>query len=223
MDSSVEEVYLFGIPYDKLPTYKRKSPVGNEPTAVEETLNVELLLEIFKFIKEHPLTWRQETWYAHVDRGTGQVLGYGTREEEFTDSNVCGTSFCFAGHVALREGFPFPPLAVDGDWEREVVYDDGWEDVESASDFAAARLGLSFRQATILFNGNNSIEVIEFLVRVFMTEPDISAYLLGDIIYDIRQDFYEEEYNPEKAWEDVRYYFRRHGDVALPPVLVEIP
>lgn len=178
-------VYKFGVPLQELPRYQAKPPIGDEPTEVHEGLNVELLDEIMSFIKAHPQTWLQQSWYGYVDRDTNEERFF-YDIETIEELNQCGTSFCFAGHVALREGFPAPPVPVstdgseadDEEWMRTVKSNDEWPDYESVESFAQKRLGISSGQAYALFAGDNTMEDLEKMVASLKNNPSATEHEL---------------------------------------------
>lgn len=177
-DTKIE--YAFGIPYNDLPHYKVKPSVGNVPVSIPQEINYELLDEILAFVKAHPQTWRQESWYKYVDSKDGTPK-YFVTEEEVTETNSCGAAFCFAGHVAIREGFPAPPKDSDTWWSRKV-YDETHDQTysEEASDFARKILGLRSDQADVLFAPNNTIEDLEDIIEIFKTDPSVEGYEIED-------------------------------------------
>lgn len=182
-DDFIQVTHLFGLPTQKLPSYQVAPPVGTLPTKKEEKLNVKLLLEIMDFIKAHPTTWSQEDWFRVVDRKTGNTK-YVSEFSKVEEINSCGTSFCFAGHVALHEGFPAPPINTNDSWTR-IVDDPEIEYPEHVEDFARDRLGLTYRQANALFAENNSMEDLERMVSALVLMPEISGEDLEDIRYDL--------------------------------------
>jgi hypothetical protein len=194
----VEVVKLFGIPLDKLPTYRRKPIVGTEPSKKAEKINVKLLWEILEFIEAHPTTWHQQDWFKLVDRETGDVR-YSSVTSEVSEQNSCGASFCFAGHVALAEGFPEPPKD-DGElWTRSVI-DPMWgETDEYVQDFARARLGLNSSQADVLFHESNSMKDLRNMVLVLSTVPSVDYYELSRIRGLDEDDFAKEHLRLIKA------------------------
>lgn len=171
---TTEQIYLYGIPLQELPKYQAKKPIGTTPVEVHDGINYELLDEIMSFISHHPETWRQTSWYAHVDRKSGVYKPYAI-VEEVTDANVCGTSFCFAGHVAIHEGFAPPPDQNIGGWYRDVVYSDGDHRTEEASEFARKVLGLTWAQADALFEADNTLEDLEKIVKILHLMPNVDG------------------------------------------------
>lgn len=169
MVDNATETKLFGIPLVELPTYRVKPPIGDKPTEKYEGLNVELLDEILSFIKAHPQTWEQADWFRVIDRETGDAT-YRAEINTYEEKNSCGTSFCFAGHVALREGFPMPPVTNSVTWRRDV---EGERYPEEVDEFARKRLGLNWHQADALFAGENKIEHIEFFIALLKDNPEI--------------------------------------------------
>lgn len=195
--SEIVKTPLFGIPLEKLPSYRKVDPIGSAPTVVEEKINVALLLEIMDFIKEHPTTWHQDAWFKVVDRKTGYET-YVSELQEVTAVNSCGTSFCFAGHVGLAQGFSSPPVNNTTAWERNV---DGELYPESIEEFARKRLGLNYGQANALFDAANSMVDLERMIHALILIPTITGSALEYIQYGIDDDDDDEffEYLLEKA------------------------
>jgi hypothetical protein len=179
-DASVQLEFVHGIPMVDLPTYRAKPPVGTKYVPKSETVNAELLDEILAFITAHPQTWEQEDWYRVVDQKTGESA-YISRVNEYEEVNSCGTSFCFAGHVALHEGFPLPPKQNSGYWQRVVKFEDGHTDVEEASEFATKVLGLTTWQADELFDPTNTLDDLKIMVELLKGGHDTDdMYLVRD-------------------------------------------
>lgn len=172
------DTYLYGIPRVELPTYQVKEPVGDAPVKPREGVNHELLDEILSFIKAHPKTWVQDSWYKNVDAIHGERLF--SIPEEVTEQNSCGTSFCFAGHTAIHEGFPAPPLDDSITWFRQVKDDDGVYH-EDVSDFAREVLGLDYDQSDALFDSSNSLDDIETMIKTLHAYPNVKGWKLDDI------------------------------------------
>lgn len=172
-DNTPKGEFIYGIPHEKLPSYSVKPPIGYAPTEVHDGVNHELLDEIMEFIKIHPTQWRQSSWYMWVDPETG-VEKFRVTEEEVTEKNSCGSSMCFAGHVALHEGFPSPPVGNHREWERGVIDRDanGGHYFESVDDFALKRLGLSHEQGDVLFDGGNTLKMLERIVELLHRYPN---------------------------------------------------
>lgn len=189
--SDVKETYLFGIPYLELPKYRAKKPIGTAPVHEAAKINYNLLDEIMSFIREHPTTWVQDSWYRNVDTETGRSIIV-IRTEEVEDANTCGTSFCFAGHTAIHEGFPYPPKDDRQAWERKVV-DEYGEYEEDVRDFAIKVLGLDYDQADSLFDADNSMDNLEVMVQALHEFPNIKGLRMDDIreeglsIEDVRE------------------------------------
>jgi hypothetical protein len=152
-----------------------KPPVGTTPTVEEETVNVKLLQDVLNYIKAHPQSWRQTDWYMVLDWQKREIVPH-LVEVEYSEVNSCGTAMCFAGHAALMEGFPAPPKT--GPWVRDV---DGKAWGEGVDEFARKRLGLSYDVAEELFDGDNTIEVLEKMVEEIIENPDVHFYTLVDI------------------------------------------
>ena len=179
----VTENFKFGIPLVELPKYQFAEPVGTTPVQRKEHVDYTLLDSMIQFIEEHPRTWRQASWFQTVDTETGEEKYVG-RIETVEELNSCGSSFCLAGHVALRTGFPAPPLKNDKEWEREV---DDQLYPEGVAVFAAKQLGISNGQAEELFEGNNELIDLKRMSILLKLDPTISQYMLSDV-RDIEDD-----------------------------------
>lgn len=179
-DVKTEETYLFGIPVVDLPKYRTKKAVGSAPIEQHQGINYELLDEILEFIKAHPKTWVQDSWYKNVDTETGVSI-ITIETETVEDANSCGTSFCFAGHTAIHEGFPYPPKDDRQEWSRKVVESDGYSYREDTRDFAMKVLGLEYDQADSLFDADNSLENLEVMVQTLHEFPNVKGWRLDDI------------------------------------------
>lgn len=141
--------------------------------------NVELLRETLQYIKNNPQSWRQDVWFTHIDPETGRRVE-SVIEVEVEEVNSCNTAFCFAGHAALKSGFPAPPKESYSQWTAEI---DG--KTVHVDTYAASKLGITYDQADVLFSGENSLEDIETIVEAIIENPDISD---GDLEEKIGRD-----------------------------------
>jgi hypothetical protein len=94
--------------------------------------------------------WQQDAWYT----GHSQSGYY-----------RCGTSGCFAGHVAFLNGFSI--RRVDGHSILYRMEDDGTITTlenDEVGDWAARHLGLNLRQASVLFCAYNTLEDLKYIV-----------------------------------------------------------
>lgn len=185
---------IYGIPLKELPQYRRAEPVGTKFVPASDEVNIELLEEILEFIKAHPKSWRQESWYKIVDTETGREK-YSISVEDVSEKNSCGAAFCFAGHVALAKGFPAPPLDNDSEWTRKVIFSDGEWDwrTETVSEFARKQLGLDEIQAAALFDASNEIYDLENLVNALKLNPELSGWHLDELRYEFDELATDEE------------------------------
>lgn len=172
--------YVYGIPLQDLPTYRKAPLVGTKPVPMHEGVNYKLLDEIMEFIEAHPETWHQASWFQHLDPETGDSKWHVTIEE-VSERNSCGTSFCFAGHVALHEGFPSPPLDSNESWERTI---DGERWPEHVDTFAMNRLGITTAQADALFDGDNTMTDLRNMVTALHVDPDLHSWELREFAND---------------------------------------
>ncbi len=110
-------------------------------------VNVELLDRVLDHIRMNPEQHDQRYW---------------------AQQEGCNTSYCFAGWTVILEGGKAveyvhkPDLSVAGvdgfcDSDGERIYD--------VAEWAAFRLGLGFRTASDLFDGYNTFEDIERIVK----------------------------------------------------------
>ena len=102
-------------------------------------MNAELALKVLNKIKANPQTWNQEFWATR---------------------SMCGTVYCFAGHVVL-EVYPTatPCLCEDQIRTGQFTVDGGRR--MDYSEEAAKLLGISDEDAAELFNSMNSLKDIE--------------------------------------------------------------
>ncbi len=150
------------------------------------TINKGLLLETLATIESHPELWNQGAW---------AVLNPG---KPWVPDDVCGTSFCFAGHALAKEGYVpdyFGQLdpgqsedyAVDATWfipvkiakkarklraKGEDDYDLRRQHHVEAEEGAMDILGLSWEQAAELFDGDNTLDDLRRIVFKFISEED---------------------------------------------------
>ena len=174
---TIVENFKFGIPFAELPRYQADKPVGTKPVERKSKIDYALLDEILQFIEDHPRTWKQGAWFQTLDTETG-VEKYVVKIETVEELNSCGSSFCLAGHVAIRTGFPAPPLKNTQEWERKV---DGKDYPEPVSTFAANQLGINANQAEALFEGNNTLKDLKRMAILLKINPEVSFYDLEDV------------------------------------------
>lgn len=187
---TVVENFKFGIPLVELPKYQFAEPVGTKPLERKDHIDYKLLDEMIDFIDKHPTTWRQGSWFQTVDTKTGAEK-YVVKIETVEELNSCGSSFCLAGHVALRTGFPAPPLKNTQEWERKV---DGQSWTESVAVFAAKQLGVTDSQAEALFAGENKLIDIKRMAILLKIDPTVSEYQLAEVRNDFGWDDDEDHF-----------------------------
>lgn len=177
---------IFGIPLVDLPTYKSAPDVGTRKIRRADFINFPLLDEILAYVKAHPMQWNQDDWFKIVDLETGDVR-YESEKVIVQEINSCGAAMCFAGHAALRMGFPAPPKNNGQSWSRKVDSDDDWADSESVETFARNVLGLTAGQGEALFAGNNTLQDLEDIIEALRIKPNIAGWQLEDM-RDYRED-----------------------------------
>lgn len=138
--------------------------------------NEKLLLETLEHIENNPQTWEQGDWYVWVGSDGHLVRGYGGITVE--EVNSCGTAMCFAGHAAIKSGFPPAPAPEVGKttlspWKNE-------HGVE-VMDYARDRLGLTRGQSDVLFDATNTLEDLRTLVEAIIDNPEIDEDELWEL------------------------------------------
>lgn len=191
---------VIGIPLVDLPRYSTAPPIGNRRVRRADFINFALLDEIMDYIEKHPRQWNQDDWFRIVDLVTGETR-YETERVLMEEVNSCGAAMCFAGHAALRMGFPAPPLNNNGSWQREVLDEAGYPYREDVFVFAQNVLGLTSSQADALFAGSNSMEDLKNIVEALHLNPKLSGYALEDVRDSVDND---------RGW-TVRKYLESNG------------
>lgn len=112
--------------------------------------NIPLLRKTVEWVEE------QEELLRRVDDGETDVLSlvHWDQETWYEETSICGAVYCFAGKIALDEGWvPTLKQRPDTSFSLLMIKDD---EVRQVSQIAADALGISFYQAEPLFNGGNS-------------------------------------------------------------------
>lgn len=132
-------------------------------------LNLELLREQITWArKSHTVKdefaqcgWKQEVWLTGelpgkpvpVKSGDGMVLGY-------VAEDFCNTAGCIAGSVALRNGDPLWQENGDGTFGAHSMADGLGID-----EFARRELGLTHREARVMFDEHCPIDFLETMAE----------------------------------------------------------
>lgn len=120
------------------------------------TRNVELLERTMQHISDHPENHAQEMWFSEND---------------------CGTAACFAGWACLLSGLE----AVNaGCRSAEVTTPHGVHGVAAVE--AKKLLGITHDEADIIFDANNSADMLRLMVKDLANGDDLGS-----------KEFYEEE------------------------------
>lgn len=137
--------------------------------------NNELLLDVLDHIKNNPQNWRQDAWFAFVDENGHRV--WDTVSFDVEEVNSCHTAFCFAGHAALKTGFVAPPKNAYSGWKMEVDDPSTYSGKRNVyvEDYAREKLEITWDQADALFNGDNTLEDLEAMVKAIIDDTDISG------------------------------------------------
>ena len=120
------------------------------------TFNTELAERVLTRIKDKPETWDQSAWAI--------------------TSDVCGTAYCFAGHALAELGYKMicDASAPDGQlYASDAVAPNGRQ--VSIEEMARKKLGLTWDQASQLFNGDNSLDDLEKMVKHYANTQDGST------------------------------------------------
>jgi hypothetical protein len=183
-----------------------KKTIGNEPVEKAPEINVALLRGVLEYIKAHPQTWQQESWFWVVNPD-GKFTPH-VQTVTVEEVNSCETAFCFAGHAAIIEGFPMPPHDNYKPWERFVSDTShgvvGWGEyegkagyVEGVDAYAAKVLGLDYDVAEELFSAGNTLEdlekMVEYLEECAKTGEVPDWYTLSEIRGEEEYDDYSYE------------------------------
>lgn len=107
------------------------------------------------------LDWDQSVW-AETEFKTEPVA---VKNEEghltgYVSDDFCGTACCLAGSVAIRRGKPL--------WQKQPNGNYGacWMSTgDTVEEFAAKQLGLTWREARIMFDENAPIEFLEAMAE----------------------------------------------------------
>lgn len=132
------------------------------------TKNFELLWKIYDHIVAHPEEWRQMTWVTTLRGDGAEKLPVTKTYQRAGEPAMCGTAFCFAGHVAFAAGWSpiwnstghdFVPGSMKKDHERR--------NVES---IANNELGLTREEGWQLFDAYNSLDRIRSIITQWEEE-----------------------------------------------------
>jgi hypothetical protein len=183
------------------------------------TVNVEQLQGTLADLKNNIAFWNQ-AFYVHptdvrdefwtFQKGDGYPSdSYIAWEKEIlpdpkasplVDTNECKTAYCFAGFAALRNDFPKP--------NRANVIGGYWSDPrtgKSVDDFAREVLGLSWSQAYGLFQGDNTLEHIEFIVGILSENPNMSDNEFNERVREFINDGHPLSDEDDEDYEDEDY------------------
>jgi hypothetical protein len=132
-----------------------------EPEEPTPELNVDLLKRVIKRIERDEEMWDQESWGMMPERHTidlgitefrtpGGVKAMGIEVSDIllSEKDLCGTTFCCAGHTVLEAGDTI--LIHYQDLEASYCVDGG-DKVHVISQRARELLGLTDEQADFLF------------------------------------------------------------------------
>lgn len=114
--------------------------------------NVELLEKTMQYIQDHPEQHAQESWMHATE---------------------CGTAACFAGWACLLAGleqvqgtgFATRSTVRSGPLTLTKAYKTNVGEVVSIPSEAAAQLGLTEREAGILFDAGNTVDELKLMVK----------------------------------------------------------
>jgi len=119
------------------------------------TVNVELLQKTLETIKANPDHWKQQQWH-------------------------CGTSHCFAGFAELLY-FGLPVNSYDRNLRKDNrIYspqDDSIESYWITCDNATKALDLQEDDAMQLFDGGNTLEMLESMVKHLVEQGTLIDYI----------------------------------------------
>jgi hypothetical protein len=147
--------------------------------------NMALAWEIYDHIEmlnKHTITgpaWDQEYWVNVLDGTAGlpdaeDVIPAGAQEAnrwrwektKVVDPNICGTAFCFAGHV-VNFTVDKPLFLVDEDGTGADFFDLDTGEIRDIARAAKEALDLTDEEADKLFAGSNSLGRLRDLLEEF--------------------------------------------------------
>lgn len=115
--------------------------------------NIELLESTMRHIIDCPESWDQSQWF-------------------------CNTTACFAGHVALSQGFRPPVGPLEG-WENSLGVCYSREgDMLTAKLVAQDALGLDEDEAALLFSSTNTLDELQLIVKGLVDGQSVSQITL---------------------------------------------
>lgn len=147
-------------------------------------INMDLIDQVMRHIEFHQDLWDQSTWgRAMFDSAVLDEIGVEQARKiimEDPTNPACGSSFCFAGHVAYTVDRKKPYISKHSVW---------WENFRGTADlsfvktgpdendyvdvgaYARDRLNLDNSETAILFDGNNTLHDLRGMVE-YMREHD---------------------------------------------------
>ncbi len=136
--------------------------------------DIDRLRQTLDYIKANPQNWDQSAWAALVTPTTrdadGDLVVCPFPDEGNGQQTICGTAYCFAGHVTLNAGyrpiFNKEQAEIVGGQARTTAWQarNNFGEVVAIDHFAREWLDLTDEQARYLFHGQNTLEVLEHMV-----------------------------------------------------------
>jgi hypothetical protein len=141
--------------------------------------NIPLMRKIIEHIETAPETWKQSSWaYVEdplglpeasneVDREVYESWGY-EDTVRVADPNLCGTALCIAGHAVNMDTKVV--FLVDDTGSASLAQEVATGEVFDIETRARELLGLTANEASMLFDGDNSLNAIKDVVDEFESE-----------------------------------------------------
>lgn len=123
--------------------------------------------------------------------------------EEWDQSNWCGTTMCFAGHVAMRNGCKAAVVSQLNEfgateWRqvelgsqtfivRDHYVHDPLHKRVSVREYSRDMLGLEDDEADLLFSGSNGIEDLQHIVKG-LVNGDTTKFIMGGMDWENWED-----------------------------------
>ena len=152
--------------------------------------DIDRLRQTLDYIKANPQNWDQSAWAALVTPTTrdadGDLVVCPFPDEGNGQQTICGTAYCFAGHVTLNAGyrpiFNKEQAEIVGDQARTTAWQarNNFGEVVAIDSFAREWLDLTYEEARHLFQGQNTLDVLEHMINNLASGDDIIEGLYSD-------------------------------------------
>jgi hypothetical protein len=109
------------------------------------TKNKDLARRTLARIESDLNSWDQQRWGCPLDRN-GNLMTYGDAE-----SQVCNTTFCFAGHALLESGAKFSTKSYLQNMDSTGFRTRGGHAIKDVEEAARRKLGMTYGEVQTIF------------------------------------------------------------------------